>query len=161
MNSPRLKGQRDRDHDTGGLRTYYHWVMNGSIDFISLDNASGNTFDPEQMSWVRTRLAEDRKSSAISTVVAGMHEALPGSKGMSHRMCDSACRHHQRARRLQSAGGSARRREESVLYSQATRILSWTMFTTRGKTPDSLVHWCYSENNDQTIPAPRACATVP
>ena len=26
-----------------------------------------------------------------------------------------------------------------------------------GKTPDSLVQWCYSENQDQTIPAPNAC----
>jgi len=89
LNSPRLRSQRDLDHDTGGFRTYYHWVMNGSIDFISLDNASGNAFDNEQMAWVRGRLAEDAKSGAIATIVVGMHEALPGSKGMSHSMCDS------------------------------------------------------------------------
>ena len=89
LNSPRLAGQRERDHDAGGFRTYYHWVMNGSVDFISLDNASGNAFDKEQMAWIRARLAEDRKSRAIATVVVGMHEALPGSKGMSHSMCDS------------------------------------------------------------------------
>ncbi len=89
LNSPRLASQRDRDRDTGGFRTYYRWVMHGSVDFISLDNASDNAFDREQMAWIRARLAEDRKSSAISTIVVGMHEALPGSKGMSHSMCDS------------------------------------------------------------------------
>jgi hypothetical protein len=57
-------------------------------DFLSLDNAS-NSFDAEQMKWIRARLAADRKSSDITTVVAGMHEALPGSKGLSHSMCDS------------------------------------------------------------------------
>jgi len=89
LNSPRLRDQRDRDLDTGGFRTYYHWVMNGSIDFISLDNASNNAFDNDQRAWIRGRLAEDRKSSGISTIVVGMHEALPGSKGMNHSMCDS------------------------------------------------------------------------
>ncbi|MGA2132245.1 MAG: hypothetical protein ABSH50_08140 [Bryobacteraceae bacterium] len=90
LDTARLREQRAHDKDSGGVRTYYHWVMNGSIDFISLDNASGNSFDNAQMEWVRRRLAEDRKSRAITTVVLGAHEALPGSKGMSHSMCDSA-----------------------------------------------------------------------
>lgn len=89
VNSPRLRRQRAQDHDSGGPRSYYHWVMNGAIDFISLDNASGNTFDPAQMAWLRKRLAADRASKTITTVVVGMHEALPGSKGLSHSMCDA------------------------------------------------------------------------
>src|ERR1700722_12641276 len=89
LNSPRLLAQREQDKDTAGARSYYHWVMNGAIDFISLDNASANTFDPAQMSWLKTRLAADEKSRAITPVVVGMHEALPGSKGLSHSMCDA------------------------------------------------------------------------
>ncbi len=89
LNSSRLRDQRDRDKDTGGARSYFHWVMNGSIDFISLDNASNNAFDAAQLDWVRARLDDDRKSAAITTIVVGMHEALPGSKGMSHSMCDA------------------------------------------------------------------------
>ncbi len=58
-------------------------------DFLSLDNA-GNSFDADQMNWIRARLAADRKSAGITTVVAGMHEALPGSRGLSHSMCDSS-----------------------------------------------------------------------
>lgn len=89
LNNPRLKEERERDKDTGPARTYYHWVMNNSVDFISLDNASGNTFDAAQVAWVKARVAEDERTKAITTVVVGMHEALPGSKGLSHSMCDS------------------------------------------------------------------------
>ena len=89
LNSPRLATQRAQDGDTAGARSYFHWVMNNSIDFINLDNASGNTFDKEQMAWIRTRLAADLRSDSITTVVAGMHETLPGSQGSSHSMCES------------------------------------------------------------------------
>jgi hypothetical protein len=89
LNTPRLRSQRERDKDTPGARPYYHWVMNDAIDFISLDNASGNTFDSTQMAWIKARIADDRKSTAITTIVVGMHEALPGSKGLSHSMCDA------------------------------------------------------------------------
>jgi hypothetical protein len=90
LNSPRLAAQRAQDQDgLPGPRSYFHWVMNNSIDFINLDNAAGNAFDKEQMAWVRTRLAADLKSDAITTIVAGMHEALPGSQTTSHSMCDS------------------------------------------------------------------------
>ncbi len=30
-----------------------------------------------------------------------------------------------------------------------------------GKTPDSLVGWCFNENKEQTIPAPEACGVTP
>ena len=88
LDSPRLADQRQADGDPAGPRTYYHWVTK-HIDFLSLDNA-GNSFDADEMKWIRARLAADSKSGDITTVVAGMHEALPGSKGMSHSMCDSS-----------------------------------------------------------------------
>ena len=88
LNTARLREQREHDKDAGGPRSYFHWVMNG-IDFISLDNAYGNAFDKAQMEWIRARLESDRTSRSIGTIVVGMHEALPGSKGMSHSMCDS------------------------------------------------------------------------
>ena len=90
VNSPRLRAQREQDQDAaGGPHTYFHWVMNDSIDFINLDNATGNAFDAAQMEWVRVRLAADGKNDSITTIVAGMHEALPGSQGASHSMCES------------------------------------------------------------------------
>lgn len=88
LDNPRLHAQRAQDKESG-VHPYYHWVLNGTVDFISLDNARGNTFDPDQMVWIRKHLAEDRASQTIQTIVVGMHEALPGSKGLSHSMCDS------------------------------------------------------------------------
>jgi hypothetical protein len=224
LNTPRLRSQRDRDHETGGPRTNYHWVMNSSVDFISLDNAWGNAFDVEQMAWLRARLAEDRKSSAIGTLVVGMHEALPGSKGMIHSMCDSPAgvqsgREVQKLLwDLQAAGkkvyllashshfimddvyhtpywkdqvlpgwivgtagavryrlppgqtGSSIARTDVYGYLLATVLTDGSVkfdfheitlddlrVANAGKTPDSLVQWCYSENRDQTIPAPQPC----
>jgi Calcineurin-like phosphoesterase len=90
LNNPTVWKQREEDQDTaGGMRAYYHWTMDG-VDFITLDNATDSTFDPDQMKWIRSRIAADRDSTAIKTVVVGMHEALPGSVGLSHSMCDSS-----------------------------------------------------------------------
>ncbi len=88
LDNPQLHAQRVHDKEPG-VRSYYHWVMNGAMDFLSLDNGSGNTFDAAEMIWIRKHLAEDRASKTIKTIVVGMHEALPGSKGFSHSMCDS------------------------------------------------------------------------
>src|ERR1035438_2114900 len=82
LNTPRIKAQREHDKESATVRTYYHFVMNNNVDFISLDNASGNTFDPAEVDWIKARVAEDEKTKAITTVVVGMHEALPGSKGL-------------------------------------------------------------------------------
>jgi hypothetical protein len=90
LNNPRIVAQRSQDKDVSTRpRSYFHWVMNDSIDFINLDNASGNAFDKAQMDWFRARMAADMKSTSIKTIVAGMHEALPGSQGASHSMCES------------------------------------------------------------------------
>ncbi|MGA3042588.1 MAG: hypothetical protein ABSF54_17570 [Bryobacteraceae bacterium] len=226
LNTPRLRGQRDLDHDAGGFRTYYHWVMNGSVDFISLDNASDNAFDKDQMAWIRGRLADDLKSNAISTIVVGMHEALPGSKGMSHSMCDSpsgiksgrevynllwdlrgagkkvyllASHSHfimddvyntpywngrvlpgwivgtagaVRYRLPPGQTGSSIARTDVYGYLLATVLSDGSIqfhfheiglddlrLANAGKTPDSLVEWCYTENKEQTIPSPKACET--
>jgi hypothetical protein len=228
LNSPRLRAQRENDNDTGHFRTYYHWVMNGATDFISLDNASGNAFDKDQLAWIRVRLAEDRKSAAIATVVVGMHEALPGSKGMSHSMCDSPAgiesgrevynllwdlraagkkvyllashshfvmddvynttywKDHVLPGWIVGTAGAVRYRlppgltgetiartdvygyllanvmsDGSIQFAFKEISLDDLRLANAGKTPDSLVEWCYSENKDQTIPSPNACVVTP
>ncbi len=90
FNTPPIQAQREQDHDTTPTpRTWYHLVQSGA-DFLTLDNASNSTFDDQQMAWIRARLAADREDTSIKTIVVGMHEALPGSVGLSHSMCDSA-----------------------------------------------------------------------
>jgi hypothetical protein len=226
LNSPRLRAQREQDHDTSeGPRTYYHWEMKGSIDFINLDNATGNAFGPAQMAWVRARLAADQKSESIKTIVVGMHEALPGSQGASHSMCDapagltSGREVYQLLWNLQQSGkkvyvmashshfimedvynsgywkdqvlpgwivgtaGAVRYRlppgiivtnrvartdvygyllatvmsDGAVQFEFKEVSLDDIRVANAGKTPASLVNWCYSENKDLRIPAPNPC----
>jgi len=157
-----------------------------------------------------------------------MHEALPGSKGMSHSMCDSPAGiqsgrevYHLLAD-LRAAGkrvyllashshfvmddvynttywkdqvlpgwivgtagavryrlppgqtGSSMARTDAYGYLLATVLgdgsirfvfheitLDDLRLANAGKTPDSLVQWCYSDNKEQTIPSPHACAAAP
>ena len=224
LNSPRLRAQREQDRDTsGGVRSYFHWVMN-SVDFISLDNATKNSFDKAQMDWLRVRVADDQRSSSITTIVVGMHEALPGSKGLSHSMCDSpegvasGREVSSLLWNLQKAGkkvyvlashshfvmddvyrtpywkdrelpgwivgtaGAVRYRlppgitvgkiaktdvygyllgtvlsDGSIQFEFEELGLDDLRLANAGKAPDLLVRWCYTENKDQQIPAPRSC----
>jgi hypothetical protein len=89
LDNSRLQAQRRQDGDVPGARTYYHWVMNRSVDFMTLDNALDSSFDAAQLAWIRQRLQADASSAEIRTIVVGMHEALPGSKSAGHSMCES------------------------------------------------------------------------
>jgi hypothetical protein len=88
LESPPIHAQRlkdnPRDHQ---LHAYYHWAKS-NIDFISLDNASGDQFDAAQLTWFNSLLQRDELSPDIRTIVVGMHAALPGSIGHSHSMSD-------------------------------------------------------------------------
>jgi len=90
LDAPTLRAQRLRDdpHDHA-LRTYYHWIQ-GGVDFISLDNASGDQFDEAQLAWIERALARDESDASIRTVVLGMHDALPDSISTGHGMNESA-----------------------------------------------------------------------
>jgi hypothetical protein len=90
LDTPTLRAQRLRDdpHDHA-LRTYYHWIQ-GGVDFISLDNASGDQFDEAQLAWIERALARDESDTSIRTVVLGMHDALPDSISTGHGMNESA-----------------------------------------------------------------------
>jgi len=224
LNSPRLRAQRDRDKDSaGGARSYFHWAMD-SVDFISVDNATGNAFDKAQMDWARARIADDQNSTSVMTVVVGMHEALPGSKGFSHSMCDSpeglssGREVYNLLWNLQKAGkkvyvlashshfvmddvyrtpywkdqvlpgwivgtaGAVRYRlppgvglgsiaktdvygyllgtvlsDGSIRFDFRELSLDDLRLANAGKSPDSLVRWCYDENKNQQIPVPAAC----
>jgi hypothetical protein len=68
--------------------TYYHWVV-GGVDFINLDNATGDSFDEGQLRWFDSLVAADLRNRRIRTLVVGMHEALPHSLAAGHSMCSS------------------------------------------------------------------------
>ena len=84
-----LRAQRLKDDPSAAEpRTYYHWVRDG-IDFVYLDNATGNQFDSDQMKWIEEVLQHDRKDDSIRTVVVAMHKALPESISRDHSMNES------------------------------------------------------------------------
>ena len=76
---------------------YYHFIQ-GAVDFIYLDNASGSfsypmekppgSYSRDQVSWFDCILERAMNNPSIATVVVGMHEALPYSRANDHSMCD-------------------------------------------------------------------------
>jgi hypothetical protein len=86
LNRPDLKEQRLKDDSKATEpKPYFHWMREG-IDFIYLDNATHDQFDPAQMKWIEGVLDRDRKDDAIRTIVVGMHAALPESISANHSM---------------------------------------------------------------------------
>ena len=87
-----LKDQRlvdlhkhNASQDTGP-KTYFHWIV-GTVDFIYLDNASKDQLSAAQLAWFENVLKDDREArSKITTVVVGMHAALPNSLSLGHSM---------------------------------------------------------------------------
>jgi hypothetical protein len=88
LNTPEIQQQRLKDNPNDHrLKSYYHWQQNG-VDFIYLDNATTDQFDAAQLGWFNKVLAADEANPAITTVVVGMHEALPDSLSSDHSMSD-------------------------------------------------------------------------
>ena len=90
LNTPVIARQRLQDdpHDHR-MKTYYHWIEHG-VAFYTLDNATTDQFDPDQLSWFERVLARDSADRSVATVVVGMHEALPDSIAAVHSMSDFA-----------------------------------------------------------------------
>jgi hypothetical protein len=90
LDAPLLRAQRLKDDPNDHrLKAYVHWIDRG-VAFYSLDNATANQFDKAQLRWFQQTLAKDLANPAISTIVAGMHEALPESISAGHSMNESA-----------------------------------------------------------------------
>lgn len=85
LHAQRLKDNR-QDHE---LHSYYHWIQ-GGVEFISLDNASNDQFDDEQLAWIERTLKLDETNEEVRSVVVGMHDALPDSISAGHSMNESA-----------------------------------------------------------------------
>lgn len=89
LNAPVLRAQRLQDDPADHrLKTYFHWIQRG-VDFINMDNASPEQFDRAQVAWLERILAKDTADPSITTVVVGMHEALPESLSRAHSMNQS------------------------------------------------------------------------
>jgi Calcineurin-like phosphoesterase len=86
LDRPDLKTQRLKDDRSATQpKTYFHWMRDG-VDFLYLDNATHDQFDPAQMKWIKGVLDRDKKDNSIRTIVVGMHAALPESISANHSM---------------------------------------------------------------------------
>jgi len=86
LDTPELRAQRLRDDPQDRrVKFYYHWI-HGAVDFITLDNASEEEFDEDQLRWFSAELERAAKNSEIRTIGVGMPEALPDSLSAGHSM---------------------------------------------------------------------------
>jgi len=89
LDAPPLKAQRQKDFGADvGIKAYYHWIDRG-IAFYFLDNASIDMFDEAQLGWFERALTRDTADRSITTIVAGMHKALPDGYNTQHSMNES------------------------------------------------------------------------
>ncbi|MEP6947048.1 MAG: hypothetical protein ABJA02_14095 [Acidobacteriota bacterium] len=88
LNAPMLQAQRLKDDPNDHkLRAYFHWQQ-GGVDFIYMDNATPDQFDRAQLNWFNKVVAADEADAGITSIVVGMHEALPDSLSQGHSMSD-------------------------------------------------------------------------
>lgn len=88
LDAPALKKQREADNPQDQtVRSYFHWIQAG-VDFIYLDNATPEQFDPAQMVWFEDVLKRAGNNGEVRAVVVGMHAALPDSLARGHSMSD-------------------------------------------------------------------------
>jgi len=163
LDQPVLRQQRledtPNDHQ---VTTYYHWIDRG-IDFISMDNASAEMFDPVEMTWFKMVLANDAKTSAIRTVVLGMHAALPDSSSAGHSM-NSSVRGQSSGREVYaelSAFRKATKKNVYVLASHSHFVMN-DAYNTACHKGDVLPGWIMGSAGAvrYRLPADRALSTI-
>ena len=89
LDSPVLRAQRLKDDPSDfRMKTYFHWIDRG-VAFYYLDSATADQFDAAQLRWFERVLAKDLADPAVTTIVTGMHKALPESISAGHSMNES------------------------------------------------------------------------
>jgi hypothetical protein len=89
LDSPVLRAQRLKDDPNDfRMKTYFHWIDRG-VAFYYLDSATADQFDAAQLRWFERNLARDLADPAVTTIVTGMHKALPESISADHSMNES------------------------------------------------------------------------
>ncbi len=90
INAAPVREQRLKDDSKDHrVKTWYHWT-HGGVDFVTLDNASSEQFDSEQLRWFDGVIARAEADPQVTAIVVGMHAALPDSLAFDHSMNDWA-----------------------------------------------------------------------
>jgi hypothetical protein len=89
LDSPMLRAQRLKDDPNDHrLKSYFHWIDRG-VAFYYLDSATADQFDSAQLGWFERVLKKDLTDPSVTTIVTGMHKALPESISANHSMNES------------------------------------------------------------------------
>lgn len=90
LDAPVLRQQRLADNPNDhALKTFFHWIK-GGVDFVYLDNSTKDQFDQYQLAWFESVLKRAASDESVTTLVVGMHAALPDSLAAGHSMNDTA-----------------------------------------------------------------------
>lgn len=123
------------------LKTWYHWV-HGGIDFVNLDNASNDQFEPDQLRWFEGVLARAEANPEIQAIAVGMHAALPDSLAAGHSMNDWA-QGEQSGRRVYARLLKARKKKPVYIFASHSHFYMGGIFGTKEKLAagDALPGW--------------------
>jgi len=129
LTAPPLSRQRlsddPKDHR---LKTYYHWIQNG-VDFVTLDNATPEQFDAEQIGWFERVVKRDAADPAVRAIVVGMHASLPDSRAAGHSMSDTV-QAEQTGRRVYADLLQAQAAGKRVYVLSSHSHSTWQIFST-------------------------------
>ncbi len=129
---PAIRDQRLRDDPKDHrLRAYYHWIQ-GGVDFVTLDNATPDQFDSEQLRWFDGVISRAEKNPEVRAIVVGMHAALPDSLASDHSMNDWALG-EQSGRRVYGRLVAARRVKPVYIFASHSHFYMSSIFDTAQK----------------------------
>ena len=132
LGAPAIREQRLRDDPKDHrLRSYYHWIV-GGVDFVTLDNATWDQFDAEQLRWFEGVIAAAEKDPEVRAIAVGMHAALPDSLASDHSMNDWA-QGEQSGRRVYARLVRARKTKPVYVFASHSHFFMSGIFDTPEK----------------------------
>jgi len=132
LTTPAIREQRLRDDPKDHrLRAYYHWIQ-GGVDFVTLDNATFDQFDSEQLRWFDAVISRAEKNPEVRAIAVGMHAALPDSLASDHSMNDWA-QGEKSGRRVYGRLVAARRVKPVYIFASHSHFYMSGIFDTPQK----------------------------
>jgi hypothetical protein len=135
-------------------KTYYHWSRAG-VDFIYLDNASNEQFDQAQLDWLDGVTKKDADDKTITTVVVGMHKALPWSVSCDHSMNESKRGTETGEEVYRKLLDLQKKKKVYVLASHSHYFMQDIFNTNHWRKPGVLPGWIVGTAGAQRYPLPR------
>lgn len=158
---PPIRDQRLRDDPKDRrLRAYYHWIT-GGVDFVTLDNATNDQFDSEQVRWFEGVITRAESNPEVRAIAVGMHAALPDSLASGHSMNDWP-QGEQSGRRVYARLVKARKTKPVYIFASHSHFYMSGIFDTPEKTAagEALPGWIVGTTGAVRYALPPAAAAA-